>query len=216
VRRRLIRPVEPQRNYEQALAGGLEKLRRQAPETLAELGARQVNENRYELPVLNDAFLVDLETGKVGLSDRSDPPVEGATIRLEWQILAVHYLSAPPPWPGFSQWISFADVPGARGYDSVYRGRVLGRLCATVGKHRATLVEAARILGASSVEWGDVGLRFRVFPRVEVIIAWYAGDEELGPGASFVYGDNIASFLSVEDVVVLSERLVSRLQGSSW
>jgi hypothetical protein len=66
------------------------------------------------------------------------------------------------------------------------------------------------------VDLGDEGFRFDVFPRLSVIIAWYAGDGELPANASFLYPDNALSFLPVEDIIVVSEGVVSRLQGKGW
>jgi hypothetical protein len=59
-------------------------------------------------------------------------------------------------------------------------------------------------------------VRFDVFPLVPLTIVWYGGDEELPPGASFLYQDNVASIFEVEDIVVTAERLVSRLCGKPW
>jgi hypothetical protein len=54
---------------------------------------------------------------------------------------------------------------------------------------------------------------FKVFPRLPVMIVRFDGDGELPPGASFVYPDNAPALLPIEDVIVMSECLVDRLQG---
>jgi hypothetical protein len=131
---------------------------------------------------------------------------------VEWQILALHYLNSRNPRPGFSRWMSFADIQEGRGYLPVFNKRVTDRLCATAGRDRGTFKRACEKLGGTELEWGDAGCRFQVFPLLPVGIAWYAGDEELGPGATFLFPDNVQSFFAVEDAVVLAESVVSRLQ----
>ncbi len=205
-------PLQRQSNYHQAFVKALEAVRGRSGEELVELGGRRLEGRQYSLSVLNDVFMIDLAEGTVGLANgRAD--AGAGSLRIEWQILALHYLAAPVPWTVGRSWVGFGDMPEARGYDPVYRGRVLGRLCATAGRDREGLVRAAGGLGGEPVDMGDEGFKFQVFPRLAVVIVWYAGDEEFGPGSSFLYPSNIMSFLSVEDVVVLSERLVSRLQG---
>ena len=57
---------------------------------------------------------------------------------------------------------------------------------------------------------------FQVYHRVRVRLIWYAGDEELAPSAVFLLPVNIESFFCLEDIVVLSERIVSRLAGGRF
>ncbi|MCX7015107.1 MAG: DUF3786 domain-containing protein [Candidatus Sumerlaeota bacterium] len=205
-----MKPPEKQTNYQQAYERAFHAVRRRSRDDLIALGAREVGTVRYELPVLDQVFLIDVGAGTVALSDGLGRAAS-APLRIEWQILALRYLSAPAPRMDFGKWVSFAELPGAKVYDPVYRGRVLGRLVATAGRDRETFVEACQRLGAERFEGGDEGFRFQVFPRLPVAILWFAGDDELKPGVSFPYPDNILSFFSVEDVVVLSESLARRL-----
>jgi len=228
-------PLRPQTNYQLAFELGLERARGQSAASLEALGAEKAGDDAYRLRVLDATCLVDLNGGTVtrvgtegeqgGRARQGESPrrsgaaavsAGGPAFPMSWQILGLHYLCASPPWPDSSHWVSFAHFPDARGYDSVYQGRVLNRLCATAGRDRNTFVQACHRVGAESVDWGDEGFEFRVFPQLPVAITWYYGDDEFPPNASFFYLDNILSFLPVEDVIVLSEGLVGRLQGKSW
>jgi hypothetical protein len=210
-----MKTPERQTNYQVALNHALAHARSRSAENLAVLGARETGPGRYELPVLESVFQIDLGDGGVTLP-APGPAGGGARPHIGWQILALHYLAADVPWPACAAWIGFADIPDGRGYESVYRARVIGRLCATAGRDRARFVEASRRLGARSVDLGDEAFRFAVFPRLDLTLVWYAPDEEFGPGVSFLYPDNVLAFLSVEDVVVLSEGLAARLHRNGW
>ena len=209
-------PLQPQTNYQLAFDQALARAHGQSPASFKALGAQEMGDGRYELPVLEATFVVDLARGSVTRTCGDQPASEGAPVGLAWQILTLHYLCASHPWTNALRWVSFAHFVDARGYEPVYRQRVVARFCATAGRDRDTFLAASRQLGAEPVDWGEEGFRFYVFPQAPVVIAWYRGDEEFPPNASFVYPDNILSFLPIEDVIVLSEKLVSRLQGKGW
>lgn len=217
-----MRPLPRQNPYQESFSRALDVVRGRRSADLEALGAREAGQGRYELPVLGGVFVVDLDEGAVRHRSAQDAEAAAAEVRANWQILALHYLSAPGPRqdPAAARtdpaWATFADLPHGRGYDPVQRGRVLGRLCATAGRDRATFVEACRRLGAEEADLGEAGFRFQVFPRLAVAIAWYAGDDEFPPNASFLYPENVLSFLPVEDAVVLAECVISRLQGKPW
>lgn len=202
---------EKQTHYQTAFEQGLELLRQRDVESFEKLGAVRVGDDRYELAVLNGVFVVDLREGWIrgrGEGDSSSPE----QIKQEWQILVLHYLGARSPRGESEKWIGYSDISEARGYESVYRGRVLGRLCHTVGRQKETFVRACSLLGAEHVDMGDEAFRFQLFPLISIIIVWYAGDEDLPPGVSILYPENIQECFSVEDIVVLSEGLVGKLQ----
>ncbi|NIA12463.1 MAG: DUF3786 domain-containing protein [Nitrospiraceae bacterium] len=205
-----MKTPEKQENYQVAFARALEGARARSSDDLAALGVVADGDGVPCLPVLDAVLAVDLREGNVRLADGS------CEVGIAWQILVLHYLEGAVPWPPVARWMGFADFIDARGYESVHRGRVLARLCATAGRDRDTFLSASRRLKGQAIDWGDEGFEFAVFPRVSLRVAWYDGDDEFPPNASLAFPDNILSFFPVEDVVVVSERLVSRLQGKGW
>ena len=63
---------------------------------------------------------------------------------------------------------------------------------------------------------GDAAFDFDMFPRVCVRLIWHAADEEFPPSATLLLPANIDAFFCIEDIVVLSERLVARLGGRGF
>ncbi len=197
-----------QTNYEEARSRGFAALRNADPEVLALLGADKSEPQGWELNVFDSRYAIDpVRERIVPVGDPS-----AGEVPIEWQILTLHYLAAREPRGEFTRWLSFADIQEGRGYLPVFTKRVIGRLCATAGRDRDSFMQACQKLGGTDFEWGDAGCLFQIFPRLPVSIAWYGGDEELEPGATFLFPDNIQSFFSVEDMVVLAESVVGRLQ----
>ncbi len=205
-----------QDNYQIAVDQAFAQVVSRSPAQLEALGAKPDGASRCRLPVLNAEFTVDLAAKELTFSmPAPEGPAEGP-VGVMWQILALHYLCGPAPETAEPQWRAFADFPDIRGYESVFKGRVIGRLCATAGRSEKSFVAAAERLGGQPAEVGDLGYRFDVFPHAPLLVAWYADDGELPPNATVLYPDNIQRRLPLEDVVVLPEALVSRLQGKGW
>ena len=93
---------------------------------------------------------------------------------------------------------------------------MIARLCATAGRDAARLRAAAGALGGRVAPGGDAAFDFDVFPRLSLRLIWHTADEEFPPCATLLLPANIQSYYCVEDIVVLSERLVSRLGGGPF
>lgn len=201
----------PQHNLQTASDLAFDALAGQSSEQLQWLGAEQAD-GAWRLGVLDAIFRIDPAGRSVRLAD-------GPEVRPWWRVLALHYLGVtlqvdgaePPPE------VTFGDLPAARAYAGVYRQRVNQRLTATAGRDRQTLLAAAAAVGAAMVEGaGDLAFDVHVFPRLKVRLIWHDADEEFGPSATLLLPANIEALLCIEDIVVMSERLVARLSGGAF
>ncbi len=198
----------PQHNFEEAARRAIVALGGQSPEQLEWLGAKRTG-NLWTLPVLEASLTVGLDDGDVRTRD-------GDPIGPWWKILILHYLSVSKRPEEDARVVSFAELPSGRAYAPVYQGRVIERLCRTIAKDRESLLHAGEAIGGLIGQGGDLSLDFTPFPRVHLRLVWYAGDEELAPSAVLLLPRNIESFFCIEDIVVLSERIVSRLSGGGF
>jgi len=195
-----------QQNLQTALARAVEALREQPQQQMEWLGAKHLAPGVWQLAVLGDSLSVNIASGVV----RSGA---GGEASLSWRILVLHYLGVHARPPGCPPEISFADIPDARTYAPVYQGRVIGRLCATAGRDLAHLRAGALGVHAEPVAGGDAAFDLAAFPRITMRLIWHAADAEFPPSATLLMPRNIESFFCIEDMVVLSEGIVSRLCG---
>lgn len=198
----------PQQNYADAVAFALAAVQTQSPEQLEWLGARREG-TKWALPVLSDILTLDLPAGALVTS-------AGRSVGLPWRILTLHYLAVRVRPEAMPPAITFADLPGAKAYAPVYQGRVIERLCHTAGRTRDGLLAAGRSQGGREIQGGDLSLDFVVYPRMTMCLIWHAGDEEFPPSATLLLPRNVEALFRIEDITVLSERLVSRLSGGNF
>lgn len=195
----------PQQHLQTAQQKSIEALAGQSETQYEWLGAERSG-TQWRLPVMDGVFLVDPKTGDVRRDD-------GEQVNSKWLLVTLHYLAVRTRPIACPPEITFATLPSARVYASVYQNRVNGRFCATVGKDSSTLQSAAAAVGAHPIDGGDVSYEVTLFPRIPMRLIWYAGDGELTPSCTLLLPPNIESFLCTEDIVVLSESFVSRMSG---
>ena len=201
----LLRGQSPQDNYKQAYDLALVQARKVRPDQLGGLGVISESISRLTIPVLAGVFHIDLDAGKV--TDQM-----GQEVSVYWAVLALHYLLGRPGPESIERYISFMEVPYARGYAKPYQGRVIQRFLHGAGRDGTTFSSAAQALAAQPIDSGDIAYEFAVFPRAHLRIIWYRGDDEIPPGASFVYAQDIVDIFCVEDIVVMSGELVAGLE----
>jgi len=196
-----------QENLDRAIDLGFKKLADQTAEQVRWLGADAAGDV-WRVPVLEDVIAVDRAARRLTTS-------AGRPVGPHWAILVLHYLAVRSRPEKLPPGVTFADLPTARFYASVYQGRVIARLCGTAGRTAAKLTAAAKSLGGRSVEIEEVDLAydFDLFPQIAQRLLWHAPDDEFPPSATLLLPPNIEEYLCSEDVVVLSESLVARLGG---
>ena len=195
----------PQENLQLAAQRAFEMLGSQSHQQLRWLGAQR-SAGAWRLPVLGDVLDVDLSARRIVAPS-------GDQVGLRWSILVLHYLAvtARPEQMGPS--VTFADLGTARSYAGVYAARVNERLCHTAGRRLERLTAGADALAARAADGGDAAFDFQPFPRVQLRLIWRAGDDEFPATATLLLPQNIESYFCCEDIVVLSENLVARLDG---
>ncbi len=189
-----------QGSYDTALEQARAQLRRADLQEVRRRSGAQGNGQRLVLPYLGARCEVLLPEARF---QPELPLVE--------KILVLHYLLGAGQAPTRGELVAFKNLPGAAFYEGPYRKRGPERIAARFAADVRRLPEAARPLGGSPAELGDVSVRIPVLPKIEAVVVLYAADEELPAEASILFSDTIVNFLPLEDVAVLSGVIASRL-----
>jgi len=130
-------------------------------------------------------------------------------------ILILHYLGSTGPVPARREPVAFADLPDGKFYDPAFQGRCRVPLLRTFGPRPEALAAVGPALDAVPWDRGDASLAIRAFPRLDVYLVLYRGDDEFPPGGSVLFSSDVRAFLSTEDIAVLGGAVVSRL-SRAW
>jgi len=143
--------------------------------------------------------------------DFEDEVESEAEIPIQEQILILHYMQSPVPSLATDSWVSYREIPGASFYYSAFVKRAIDPLKKVFGQNVDDLLRAGEILGGKTIDTGDVGYEFRLFPNIRLRLILWAGDDEFPAEANIVFDENIKEILSPEDIAWLAGMLVYRL-----
>ena len=127
------------------------------------------------------------------------------------KILILHYLIKSKGYPLKGEWINFRQVPGGASYYPAFVKRSQKPLLDFFGNRLDLLEKAAHALGGRKTFYGDMAVIIPTLPRVSMLLVFWSGDEELQSEANILFDSTIPTYLSTEDIAVLSQQTVFRL-----
>lgn len=156
---------------------------------------------------LTDEYVLDPQKQRIS-SLACNVPAKDFTV-----ILILHYLvqkiKGLPSLAGV--WLPFREVAGIEGYYAAFRKRSVELIVRKYGNNPAGLAAAAERFGARKFEGEGQGVIIEAFEGVPVLIKLWPADEEFGPDANIFFDRSITGIFSIEDIVVLSGIVASRI-----
>jgi hypothetical protein len=198
-------------DYKTARQLAIEKLVTESFDTIIQrTGFEFVADDLFRVPFLNQVYRIFFPEFR--FEDEADSQKE---VPIQEQILILHYMLSPAPSPLTDNWLSYREIPGASFYYSSFVRRAIDPLKKVFGQNIDNFIRAADLLGGKSIDTGDAGYEFRLFPNIPVRLILWAGDEEFPAEANMVFDENIGGMLSPEDIAWLAGMLVYRLIAMS-
>ena len=132
----------------------------------------------------------------------------GEEVPLWNKILILHYLIKSEGYPLTGKWVNFREMSGGESYYPAFVKRSQKPLLDFFSNRLELLEKAAPAFGGYKTQEGDMAVVIQAFPRVPIIMIFWCGDEELPPEARILFDSTIPTYLSTEDVAVLSQQTV--------
>lgn len=132
----------------------------------------------------------------------------GADVPIWSKILILHYLVKSEGYPLTGKWVNFREMSGGESYYPAFVKRSEKPLLDFFGNRLELLVKAAMAFGGHKTHEGDMAVVVKAFPRVPIMMIFWSGDEEFPPEARILFDSTISTYLSTEDVAVLSQQMV--------
>ena len=198
-------------DYKNARKLAIEKLTTVSFDTISQrTGFESAEADRFRIAFLDRVYHVCFPEFEF-----EDEAESREAVAIQEQILILHYMLSPASAPLTENWISYREIPGASFYYSAFVKRAIDPLKKVFGQNIDGLLRAGETLGGKTIDTGDAGYEFRLFPNIPVRIILWAADDEFPAEANIVFNENIRGSLSPEDIAWLAGMLVYRLIGLS-
>lgn len=194
--------------YQLAYIKACEEFRRWDPVDMAASSGADFDgdTNTFSLQYVNQSYKIRFPSGEVDYADK-----DGIVPNTE-RIILMHYLIRASGQLMANSWISFKEIPAAGMlYLDPFNKRVTNYLLGVFGKEPQLLQQAGQLLGASRIDCGDYGIRLEALPRLPIVYALWAGDEEFSPRAMVLFDATAPYYLPTEDLVVAAGFCVGKL-----
>ena len=108
--------------------------------------------------------------------------------------------------------VSFRQLPGGQAYHKAFLGRAVLSIQRVFGPKPRMLVEAAKLLGGSEVDYRECSVRVNSLPLVPITVVLWAESQEFPASANMLFDASISHYLTTEQVAMLSQLTSARLR----
>ncbi len=193
--------------YTAAYKLALDMFRSCSLEDMVRLSGYPIEGNALSIDFLGQQFKVSYPDGNFMTVQDSDSELPIAT-----QLLILHYLTSLAEPLEMGTRISFKELPGGDIYIKPFTGRAINPFVRIFGTNPEGLLEVAAILGGQSNGLGDVGVTFRVFPRIPVTFVLWKADDEFPASGNILFDASAPLILPTEDYAVLASIVVLEME----
>lgn len=194
-------------NYSAAHELALKKFRACSLENIARCSGYPIDGNALAIDFLGGHYKVEYPSGNF-----ESVPISEGELPVSTQILILHYLANTTVILDTGKLISYKELPGGAIYIKPFTGRAIDPLVKIFGSNPDRLHEVATSLGGHSNGLGDVGVTFRVFPRIPVTLILWRADDEFPASGNILFDASAPAILPTEDYAVLASIVVFGLK----
>jgi hypothetical protein len=133
-----------------------------------------------------------------------------------FQAMLLYYFDSPNALPVTGKWISFADLPDGRVYQSAFHGNTGSLLVKTFGLNIASLRKVCEDLAGVVVRgFGDAAYIFQALPHIPIMVNYWRGDEDFSSTCKLLFDETVSHYLPTEACAILGGMLARKVVRSA-
>src|SRR5574341_1165684 len=127
------------------------------------------------------------------------------------QTLLLYYLLIADHTPLTGNWVSFADLPDGRMYNTAFQGYSGDEVAKSFGLNLDTFKKACNLAAGKEVAIGDASFIFQALPRVPLMVTYWLGDEDFSSSCKILFDETACHYLPIDACAVLGGMLARKL-----
>ena len=154
---------------------------------------------------LFDSPVIVTYPGLVGFDTRDNE------LPLSVQAVLTYYFYTSDGVPLTGQWVSFADLPDGRIYNSAFQGYSGNELVKAFGLY----VDRFRLVceegGGQATPMGDAAYIFYALPRLPLLVNYWCGDEDFPSSCKILFDQSVSHYLPTDVCAIIGSVLTRRI-----
>ena len=143
-----------------------------------------------------------------------DEEHEPATLVIQALVL-YYFQTAHGPAPT-GEWVSFSELPDGKFYNQAFQGYSGKQISRAFGNdtskvQQAALAAGGELLPAEQSAIGDFACRFRVLPRLPVLLVGWQGDEDFPASYHFLFDSSATNYLPIDVCAIVGGMLARKV-----
>ncbi|MHC4779755.1 MAG: DUF3786 domain-containing protein [Planctomycetota bacterium] len=195
----------PKKSYGDALSEALKSFELRDPADAAEKAGAEIDGREIRLRMLGTEYGVDFG----GREIHHRPGGEEA--KPVQKILLLHYLATASGVPLTDRYVAFREVPGCAFYNTTFHAHTVMALIKGFGNSDSDFQKACEVLGGERTSGSGLSMVLPALPRVPITLTYWAGEEEMPPGAQLLFDASVVDYLPTEDIAVIGETIAHRV-----
>lgn len=126
--------------------------------------------------------------------------------------LALYYFLYSDGASPVGKWIAFSDLPGGRNYSSAFQGYTGSKLASVIKFDIQRFHNACQKAGGKSLTFGDAAYGFNPLPRLEILISYYVGDDDIPSSCIMLFEGNTAHYLPAEACALVGSSITRKIE----
>ncbi|MFH1578037.1 MAG: DUF3786 domain-containing protein [Candidatus Omnitrophota bacterium] len=122
-----------------------------------------------------------------------------------YKILILHYLASEEKVGQIQRgdWVSFKQMEAGEIYFPAFYKRAIEPILKKYGDNPPLIFKRINSFGATKIDMGTAALSIPVFPKVNIGIVLWEGDDQFDAGCNILFNHNTKIIFPTEDVAVL-------------
>ncbi|MEW5899458.1 MAG: DUF3786 domain-containing protein [Bacillota bacterium] len=127
------------------------------------------------------------------------------------RVIMVQYLCLASGLPPRGRWLSFLELPDGSHHYAPFQTDATNPLAKRFGRDPDGFQRAARTLGGTPLEMGDLGFKIPALPKLPLAVILWEGDEEFSAQTNILFDAVAPTHLSTATLWVLGVELARKM-----
>ncbi len=127
------------------------------------------------------------------------------------QAVLAYYFYTSDGAPLTGQWVSFADLPDGRTYNSAFQGYSGNELVKAFGLKIDGFKLACEKGGGQATLVGDAAFIFYALPRLPLLVNYWCGDEDFPSSCKILFDSSVSHYLPTDVCAILGSMLTRKI-----